>query len=270
MDTTQLTFSFDRPPIKTAILPAPKAEQAVLRPTEDKPQTNHISEADFFKMFDKFADLNHQATHRAFEDFCFLGTCIVHNLGMQEPLLSAYMPQFEKRHQEYLERAKSFNQEQVRLLLEMIKALAELLDKKPDDYLGRYFGQMGFDKHFHGQFFTPVHVCGMMAKMTYSEQFAAEIAQKGYASLCEPACGSGAMIIGVVQALQDYKIDHIGAKLLIHATDIDRLCVNMAYLQLGILGLSARIVHGNTITMETWDTFDTPNLQINKCLGRFC
>lgn len=128
---------------------------------------------------------------------------------------------------------------------------------------------MGFDKHFHGQFFTPIHICEMMAKLTYSEQFDAEIAQKGYASLCEPACGSGAMIIGVVRALQDYKIDNIGTKLLIHATDIDRLCVNMAYLQLGILGLSARIVHGNTITMETWDYFDTPNLQINKCLGRF-
>ena len=77
------------------------------------------------------------------------------------------------------------------------------------------------------------------------------------------------MIIGLIRHLQKQKLNNLGGKLLIMATDIDQLCVNMAYLQLGILGLSVRITHGNTLTNEAWDAFDTPNLQINNCLGYF-
>ena len=77
------------------------------------------------------------------------------------------------------------------------------------------------------------------------------------------------MIIGLIRHLQKQGMANLGGKLVILATDIDRLCVNMAYLQLGILGLSARITHGNSLTNEAWDAFDTPNLQINTCLGYF-
>lgn len=90
-----------------------------------------------------------------------------------------------------------------------------------------------------------------------------------YITVAEPACGSGAMIIGLVRYLQKQGITNLGGKLVISATDIDSLCVNIAYLQLGILGLSVRITHGNSLTNEAWDAFDTPNLQINTCLNFF-
>ena len=92
---------------------------------------------------------------------------------------------------------------------------------------------------------------------------------KPYVTVAEPACGSGAMIIGLIRHLQKQGMTDFGGRLAILATDIDSLCVNMAYLQLGILGLSVRITHGNSLTDEVWDAFDTPNLQINTCLGYF-
>ena len=146
------------------------------------------------------------------------------------------------------------------------KALSELLAWQPDDYLGRYFGQMRLDKHFHGQFFTPIHVCEFMAAVAFGDGLPQG---KPYVTVAEPACGSGAMIIGLIRHLQKQGMTDLGGKLAILATDIDSLCVNMAYLQLGILGLSVRITHGNSLTDEVWDAFDTPNLQINTCLGYF-
>ena len=86
---------------------------------------------------------------------------------------------------------------------------------------------------------------------------------------CRTGLRFGAMIIGLIRHLQKQGMTNLGGKLAILATDIDNLCVNMAYLQLGILGLSVRITHGNSLTDEVWDAFDTPNLQINTCLGYF-
>lgn len=128
-----------------------------------------------------------------------------------------------------------------------------------------YFGQMRLDKHFHGQFFTPIHICEFMAAITFGDK----LPTGRYLKVAEPACGSGAMIIGAVRHFKKLGVNNLGGKLLIQATDIDSLCVNMAYLQLGILGLSVQIVHGNTLTLEAWDAFDTPNLQINNCLGYY-
>lgn len=71
---------------------------------------------------------------------------------MWEALLARYMPKYEQCHTEYHERAKYYKQPQIVLILSMLKTLSELLAWQPDDYLGRYFGQMRLDKHFHGQF----------------------------------------------------------------------------------------------------------------------
>lgn len=204
-------------------------------------------EAEFFKMFDRLSVESNRALHTVFDDFCLLGRCIVHNFGMQEPLLARYMPKYEQCHTEYFERAKYYKQPQIILILNMIKALSELLAWQPDDYLGRYFGQMRLDKHFHGQFFTPIHVCEFMAAVAFGDGLPQG---KPYVTVAEPACGSGAMIIGLIRHLQKQGMTDLGGKLAILATDIDSLCVNMAYLQLGILGLSVRITHGNSLTDE--------------------
>ncbi len=265
----QLAFDFTGPILQqTPIvsLPPHSAPEYIVK-EDDKFIYGNVSakETEFFKMFDRLAEESNRALHAVFEDFCLMGRCIVHNFGMQEPILKRYMPKYEQCHMEYMERAKYYQQSQIILILNMLKTLSELLAEQPDDYLGRYFGQMRLDKHFHGQFFTPVHICEFMAAITLGDK----LPTKKYIRIAEPTCGSGAMIIGAVRHFQKLGLKNLGGKLLIHATDIDSLCVNMAYLQLSILGLSAQIVHGNTLTLEAWDAFDTPNLQINNCLGYY-
>ena len=49
---------------------------------------------------------------------------------------------------------------------------------------------------------------------------------------------------------------------LITLTDLDYLCVKMAYIQMAILGVSASILHGDTLTLKIESRFDTPSLQM--------
>ena len=95
------------------------------------------------------------------------------------------------------------------------------------------------------------------------------IKEKGYFSMAEPACGSGAMVIGLVRCMKNRGYDNLGGKIYIEATDIDALCVDMTYTQLSLLGLSVRVIHGNSLTMETFNTWDSPNLQVAKMAGYF-
>lgn len=61
----------------------------------------------------------------------------------------------------------------------------------------------------------------------------------------------------------------IWGKLYIEATDIDELCVCMTYTQLSLLGLSVRVIHGNSLSGEIFSTWDSPNLQMANLAGYF-
>ncbi len=51
--------------------------------------------------------------------------------------------------------------------------------------------------------------------------------------------------------------------------DIDELCVCMTYTQLSLLGLSVRVIHGNSLSGEIFSTWDSPNLQMANLAGYF-
>ena len=63
--------------------------------------------------------------------------------------------------------------------------------------------------------------------------------------------------------------EKLGGKLYIEATDIDELCVCMTYTQLSLLGLSVRVIHGNSLSGEIFSTWDSPNLQMANLTGYF-
>ena len=151
----------------------------------------------------------------------------------------------------------------------MLADLTRLLLESPKDYLGTIFMELNLGKHFNGQFFTPSHICEFMAEITFDDGFEKAIAEKGYCRVAEPACGSGAMVLGIVQCLKNRGYKQLGGKLYIEATDIDPLCVSMAFIQLSLLGLSVKVIHGNSLTQEVFETWDSPNLQMANRTGYF-
>lgn len=79
-----------------------------------------------------------------------------------------------------------------------------------------------------------------MAEITTgSESIATE---KGYITIFKPACGSGAMLLGMAKQVlkQGFSITD---NLVAFATDIDIRCVHMAYIQLSLYGIPAVVTH---------------------------
>jgi type I restriction-modification system DNA methylase subunit len=97
----------------------------------------------------------------------------------------------------------------------------------------------------------------MIAEMTFDT--AGEIiAEQGFITVQEPACGAGGMIIAAADVIEAKGFD-IGRQLCVDGTDISPLCFKMAYLQTSLRGIPATIRRGNTLSREVFDIANTPS-----------
>jgi hypothetical protein len=64
-------------------------------------------------------------------------------------------------------------------------------------------------------------------------------------------------------------VQDLDTKLFLKLTDIDYTCVKMAFVNMSIMGLSARIILGDALTNNENMVFDTPAMQLAMGLGLF-
>ena len=169
----------------------------------------------------------------------------------------------DKREEKYLQIINKYKPDEQKKLANILTSLVNTLqaqvenDGYPCDILGEVFHGLELHNKYHGQFFTPFHICEMMGQMTVGEETQKIIQEQGYISLCEPCVGSGGMVIGFAAAMKRKKMDYQN-NLCVTACDIDIKCVHMAYLQLSLYGIPAVIIHGNSLTLEEWSKWYTP------------
>jgi hypothetical protein len=84
-----------------------------------------------------------------------------------------------------------------------------------------------------------------------------EIEERGYFTVCEPAVGAGVTIIALAEAVREASANP-QTDMHVTAVDLDATAVHMAYIHFTLLHLPAIILHGNTITLELFDTWVTP------------
>lgn len=165
---------------------------------------------------------------------------------------------FDEREKQYFAIIGKYRKEETIAFPKMTAFLIQAISfssDDPDDILWAMFHEMELHNKWRGQFFTPQYLCDLMAEITTgSESMATE---KGYITICEPACGSGAMLLGMAKQVlkQGFSITD---NLIAFATDIDIRCVHMAYIQLSLYGIPAVVTHGNSITLEEWSHWYTP------------
>lgn len=187
--------------------------------------------------------------HEVFRDFCELAALSISN---RVDLL-----QYDAREARYLEIVKRYEREEVECFPRMLACLVESLEGGHKDALGNIFEAMQLADHWKGQFFTPYEVSCMMAKMLLSGA-AAEIEQKGFITLMEPAAGAGGMVIAAASALLNEGINY---QQTMHATliDVDATACHMAYVQMSLLHVPAIVIHGNALVPGmTWGHWVTP------------
>lgn len=155
------------------------------------------------------------------------------------------LKRYEKREKEYaacMERLGSV--EAVEKILEVIVMALE--DEPEQDFLGKMYMNLNLGNHWKGQFFTPYDVCKAMSEMT-CENVDRRIEEKGYISICDPACGAGATMIAAANTVKKSKYNFQNHVLFV-GQDVDRVVGMMAYIQLSLLGCPGYIVIANTMT----------------------
>lgn len=173
----------------------------------------------------------------------------------------------EEREERYLEIINSYDKKSQERFPEMFACLVNALQNSidttgPTDVLGQVFHDLELHSKWHGQFFTPMSICNAMGSMTTTD-VEEKIAENGFITVSEPCCGSGAMILGLANALAEKKISY-NTQMVVTAVDVDLKCVHMCYLQLSLYGIPAVIIHGNTLTAEEWSRWYTPVYMVDN------
>ena len=206
-------------------------------------QKYQIIEKEFLSIFNQLT--NRHNNWEVWSDFVTLCACAISNAVDKK--------HFNEREELYLKIIKKYNTEEQNLFPElMAKIVIALEDNPKQDFLGRMFMLLKIGNRDKGQFFTPYHICDLMARLTIStEEMISMIKEQGYIKVCDPTCGAGATLIAAVNVINealentDYNAQNC---LVVVGQDIDYNVAMMCYIQLSLLGMYGYIKVGNALT----------------------
>ncbi|WP_337847863.1 N-6 DNA methylase [Sphingomonas sp.] len=164
-----------------------------------------------------------------------------------------------EREARYLEIVGRYDRPAVEMFPQVFGEITMALEAGPGDVLGSIFTALEIHNKNRGQFFTPYPVCQMMAGVMLgsAEDARALIEAKGFVSAMEPACGAGAMVIALAEAMLAAEINY-QRYLHVTAIDIDSRAVHMAYIQFALLHIPGHVIVGNSLSLETREHWFTP------------
>lgn len=139
--------------------------------------------------------------------------------------------------------------------------LVESYEENPyRDLMGDTYMRLGIGNKAGGQFFTPYHVCRLMADSIMAEQDVNEkIDENGYITVLEPSCGSGANVVAACERLNRLGVNY-QERLFAWANDVSEVTALMCYVQLSLIGCPAVVSVGDTLKMEYRYALKTPVL----------
>lgn len=201
---------------------------------------------DILKMFENLAGKYSRV--EIFNDWLEWQACSILVWGGQ--LLDDYYDMLVKMNIKYsVDELKCFD--------EISNLLFVGLDECEEDILGKVFVHMQPNKKLR-QDFTPDCVCKLMDELSYAESIKEVIEKKGYCTVDEICCGSGGISIKKYKGMKSQGIDM--DKVFFTACDIDNRCCQMTLIQFTFMGMKARIMHQDVLTLETYAVYDTLQL----------
>lgn len=209
---------------------------------QNKPKQNS-SEArkNFMKIF-------RQLTYRyrawdIWRDFVVLFACALSN-----PVDKKH---YEEREKRYLKIIHRYRKEEQEKFPQLAAYTVLALEENPEqDFLGSIFMELNLGSKSTSQFFTPYHVCEVMARITEND-ITGIVKEKGYVTIQDPCCGAGATLIAAVQeARKQLEKENLNFQnhVLVIAQDIDETVALMCYIQLSLLGVAAYVKVCNSLT----------------------
>ena len=163
----------------------------------------------------------------------------------------------QTRENEYLNRINYYDKSAQQLFPQMFAEIVEAFEQEgARDILGEIYMELEMYNKWHGQFFTPEHICRFMAKVVDSD-LAGLIERQGYISACDPCCGGGALLIAFTHNCIEQKINYQRDVLFV-GQDIDPVVARMCYIQMSLLGMPGYVAIGNSLTQPLTGHVLTP------------
>lgn len=196
------------------------------------------SQNDFLKAFERLTRT--RSSWQAWSDFVNMAACSITNAVDRGT-------RWQSREDRYKEIARRYDADELQTFCELLAMTVTALDEDLEqDFLGSIFQALELNSHWHGQFFTPYHVCEFMASVTNMENVKSEIERRGCISVNDPACGAGALLIAAANDFRKREID-FQQHVLFVAQDIDPTAAMMCYIQLSLLGCPGYVIVGDTL-----------------------
>ena len=134
----------------------------------------------------------------------------------------------------------------------VLQDLLDAVEHGTGDTLGDTAALLGTLSKDAGQFFTPPEVCQLLNRLVGGPTAAAvetAVRTHGYMSIHEPAAGAGGMVLACADTVRDAGFDP-AIHLYADAWDIELSAWQMCFVQLSLRQIPARVVLGNTLTLE--------------------
>jgi hypothetical protein len=202
----------------------------------------------FIKAFESLS--HHRERHDVLADFLEMAFCTIRKKTLPAG------PDADAIEERYMAVVRRNKVEDVRAMPELLGITARAIQDGGCDFLGLVAGDLELINGHMGQFFTPYDVSRTIAELTL-DTVDEIIAEQGFVTVLEPACGAGGMIIAAADVIERKGFD-IGRQLYVDATDISPMCFKMSYLQASLRGIPATIRRGNTLTLEMFEHAMTP------------
>lgn len=169
------------------------SKATVCRLLEKLQEKGYIIEKEFIKTFEELKYSRN--SYSIWSDFVTICACSISNIVDKR--------YFDEREEMYLKIIKKYNKDEQELFAKlMAKTFIALTNNPQQDFLGKIFMSLNLGSASNGQFFTPYHICEFMAKMTIdAENVKQTLKDTGSFSVCDPTCGSGALLIAAVNEI---------------------------------------------------------------------
>ena len=204
-------------------------------------------QAEFIKKFESLS--GRYSIRQIWEDWVVMSAISISNVVDQVHAT--------EREKHYRTLASKYQPQELLVFSELFVDFVNAMDRNPDqDFLGEMYMAVGMGNEHAGQFFTPYDVCRCMSEIVSNfDLLKAEIEQKGFVSVLDPACGAGALLVAFANDCLRKDINYQTSVLFV-AQDIDYLVGCMCYLQLSILGCAGYVKIGDSLANPT--TFHDP------------
>lgn len=180
-----------------------------------------------------------------FRDFCELAYCATAKAA------SPFEDQRETLETQYMEIVARYrNKDDIRKMPEILAIALDTMTTGGCDLMGEIAGELGALNADMGQFFTPYEVSRLMAELNFTGA-KETIEREGFITVSEPAAGAGGMLIAVADLIEGLGFDP-AQHIWVEAIELNRSTYHMGYLQISSRGLAGRVIHGNSMSMETF------------------